>query len=514
MVMNRIMWRCILLTAVISFHGVSANLDNFKGSFTDRTLQAQRLLDLYAPIADNNILGTHNSYNSIAYSSFTAWYTNGFRYIFPQQSHTITEQLALGARFIELDVHWTLKMKSFFNYRYDLLLCHGLCSVHDKYLSEGLSEIATWLASAESENQVLIILIEDHMDGAHEQAYQLLQQYLAPWLYVSNGCLAIPNTLTKATLLAQGKKVLVWNQSPDGRCYDNSAYQQVVFSELGDISRKWEDRTAYGLVYNSIQSGRLDVINAQDVRQFFKQGENIVNLDYINSHDGRLAAGIWSWDINEPNNSQNEDCAVQWHNGRWNDAQCTHLYAAACYQASNQQWQVTSVKGTWWQGESLCQQLAPDAHFQVPTNSFANTQLQKAKQALGYQNVWLNHDDRQVEGQWRVNGKVTTEQALTNWRWQTEVEYDLSYPSCASQGKQSYWHKEVCQQHYVFACRNSQTNSWQVTNQQNSWFFGQQACQQLGDNMHFSAPVTIAENQLLAIIKMQSGYDSVWLNYP
>ncbi len=56
MVMNRIMWRCILLTAVISFHGVSANLDDFNGSFTDRTLQAQRLLDLYAPIADNNIL--------------------------------------------------------------------------------------------------------------------------------------------------------------------------------------------------------------------------------------------------------------------------------------------------------------------------------------------------------------------------------------------------------------------------------------------------------------------------
>jgi len=382
---------------------LASAIDDFKNSWQGKALAKQRLLDIYSPIADNNIPGTHNTYNSEAYRSCN--FSVGCRYLDPQQKYSIHDQLKIGARFIEIDVHWTVKMEGIFSYPKRLLMCHGFCSINDKYLTEGLGEIKNWLNSSDSDNQVLILYFEDHMDGRHQDAYNQVNGYFGDWVYASNGCGNIPNTLTKADVIAEGKKVVIWG---DGGCSGNSNWKNMVFTGLGDIGRIWEDRTTVGSIGDIFTGGSDDYIYASDVTNYFAQGANIVNLDDMVTNDGRLEAGIWSWDRNEPNNwGGNQDCALQWGNGRWDDQSCSNIYAFACENTNNGEWSISQSVGSWHEGESACQSLGSGFRFGVPTNSLANQKLKTAKEAKGYSNVWLNHDDQTNEGQWNVRGLST-----------------------------------------------------------------------------------------------------------
>ncbi|NRA24027.1 MAG: hypothetical protein HRU08_06035, partial [Oleispira sp.] len=114
--------RLILVGLMIASMNVMADsIDDFNNSWAGKALAIQRILDNHSPIIDNNILGTHNTYNSEVYRSCN--FSVGCRYADPQQKHSIKDQLRMGARFIEIDVHWTLKQLSIFNYRYRLLMC-------------------------------------------------------------------------------------------------------------------------------------------------------------------------------------------------------------------------------------------------------------------------------------------------------------------------------------------------------------------------------------------------------
>ncbi len=376
-------------------------ISDFTNSWTGKSLSAQRALDVYAPMANNNIIGTHNTYNSEAYRSCN--FSVGCRYLDPQQKYSIKDQLRMGARFIEIDVHYTTKMEGIFSYPKRLLMCHGVCSINDKYFTEGLNEVRDWLNSADSTGQVIILYVEDHMSGKHGDAYNQINSRFGSLIYRSGGCGSIPNTLTKADVLAAGKKVILWG---DGGCRSHSDWKNTAYTGLGDIGRIWEDRTTVGGIGDIFTGGSSDYINASDVSSFFAEGANIVNLDDMVTNDGRLAAGVWSWDNNEPNNVGNEDCASQWGNGRWNDASCSNSYDFACTDGAGN-WAVTGTQGVWANGAAACATLGNNFYFAVPTNSLDNQKLKVAKDAAGMSTVWLNHDDNLVEGQWRVEGRST-----------------------------------------------------------------------------------------------------------
>ncbi len=375
-------------------------IDDLNNSWTGKTLQKQRLLDINSPLSKNSIQGSHNSFNSDVYSTFNV--SVGFRYPDAQQKYSVYDQLKMGSRFIELDVHWTTKMESLFSYPHRLLLCHnggsGVCSINDKYFTENLGEIKNWLNSSDSANQVLILYIEDHTEGHQQDAYNQLNSYLGNFIYRSGGCQSIPETLTKQQILAAGKKVIVWG---DGGCRNNYDWSETVFTGLGAISRKAEDRTSAATLV-----GQDKRFSTSDIRNYFADGTNLVNLDDIVPNDGRLAAGIWSWDNNEPNNSGgSQDCALQWVNGRWDDQSCYAAYAYACENAAGQ-WKIATDKGYWSYGDNECAALDDGSyHFAVPTNAQANQQLKQAKEAAGLTHVWINHDDRGSEGNWLVEGK-------------------------------------------------------------------------------------------------------------
>lgn len=398
-----------LVAGAMALTGVTATaaadtISDFNSSWAGRAASLQRLIDVYTPMADNNILGTHNTYNSEAYTSCN--FSVGCRYLDPQQKYSIKNQLRMGARFIEIDVHWTAKMESLFSYPKRLVMCHGVCSINDKYFTEGLNEVKDWLNSSESNNQVIILYVEDHMDGRHQDAYNQINARFGNWIYRSGGCKSIPNTLTKADVLAAGKKVVLWG---DGGCRSNNDWKNTVFTGLGDIGRVWEDRTTLGTIGNVLDGGSTDYITSSDVRNFFKQGANIVNLDDMVTNDGRLEAAVWSWGANEPNDyGSGEDCAHMRWDGRWNDNKCSNYYRYACKSTTNGSWALSNDTGAWAQGQSACQALGSQYKFSVPTNSKDNNALNNVRNAANAGNVWLNHDDRTTEGVWYIEGKKPT----------------------------------------------------------------------------------------------------------
>lgn len=377
------------------------SIDDYNTSWQGQAMNYQRALDNYAPIIDNNILGTHNTYNAETYTSCN--FSVGCRYLDPQQKYSIKDQLRMGARFIELDVHWTTKMESLFSYPKRLLLCHGVCSINDKYATEGFNEIKSWLADSESQNEVIILYIEDDSEGHHSDLYSQMNDRFGDKIYPSQGCTEIPDTLTKADVLAAGKQIILWK---DDGCSSNSNLSNLAYTGLGNVGRIWEDATTLGTIAEFFDGG-IDSLTANDVKEAFVTGANIVNLDDMVMDDGRIAAAVWSWDNNEPNNSGgNQDCALQWGNGRWDDANCGLSYSFAC-EDDNGDWFVPdNTTGVWSNGEAACANLG--GSFSVPTNSQSNQKLKLAKESVGYSHVWLNHTDDATEGDWLVSGHASS----------------------------------------------------------------------------------------------------------
>lgn len=384
--------------AMSSSSGKSDPITDFGNSWAGKALTFQSKLDDHTPMSTNNIIGTHNSYNSSVYRDVDS-------YIDPQQKHSIYDQLRMGARFVELDAHWTYKIDGF-DWGNDLLLCHsGIgknfgdvhvgCSLTDRYLSEGLQEIRNWLDANPAE--VIILYIEDHTDGHHAELRDRLNSKLGGKIYASNGCKDVPSTLTENQVRAAGKQVILWK---DSGCSSDSGLKNMAFTGLGSINRTWEDRTNIGALGGFFTGNAVKRIEANDVREGFKNGSNIINLDDMTYNDGRLEAAIWSWDKNEPNNhGGNQDCAVQWGNGRWDDANCGNSHHFAC-KDDNGNWALSNYAAAWTEGNQACSQLAGNYTFAAPSSSPDNEALKTAK--AGVTHVWVNMSDRDQEGEWKT----------------------------------------------------------------------------------------------------------------
>lgn len=389
-----------LLGLMIGSAAVADSISDYNNSWVGKANAMQRKLDMASPLKDNNIIGTHNSYNS-------AVYRDADSYLDPQQKFSIYDQLRLGARFIELDAHWTAHTNGWpWQWGNDLLLCHsGIgasmgswhlgCSLTDRFVRDGMQEVRNWLD--QNSNEVIILYIEDHTDGHQSELLKVLNDKLGGKIYSSGGCKAIPDTLTKQQVRQAGKQVVLWK---DGGCSSNGSLASLAYTSLGNVDRIWEDGTMIGYI-NGLLNGGVDRITAADVTTAFKTGGNIVNLDQFTNTDGRLAAAVWSWDVGEPNNyNGNQDCAVQWGNGRWDDTECGNSYAYACHQPGTNNWAITGQTGTWSGGAAACTLLGNGYVFDVPTNSLDNEKLKAAKN--GVSTVWLKHNDIATEGNWII----------------------------------------------------------------------------------------------------------------
>lgn len=364
-------------------------------------LYLQRQIDLYNPLSESHLQGTHNSYNSDAYHHL-------FNYHDRQQRLSIADQLAAGARFIELDAHWTISFNQWprsWRWEKDLLLCHGSskfdffpfhwgCSPFDIPLERVLVEVSEWIQRPENSGEVLIFYIEDHSDGQHEYLHHLLVKHrLAERMFESDGCHKIPDNLSKHDVLQQGKQIIFWK---DKNCSDFAPLANLAFADLGNLQRYAEDRTFIGTYSKRLIEGAYPRIEAQDVHAGFLKGANIINFDEFVFNDERLYQFLWSWDLQVEMDPEHK-CVQQQANSRWIGAQCQSEggseVAAACFNLKEKRWLLTQPLEHVSKAQAACKKLG-EFVFSAPTNFIENTdlhaQLLEQQSEQEAQKIWLN----------------------------------------------------------------------------------------------------------------------------
>lgn len=412
------------MLALTALTGCEQEISRYETTWEHEAHRLQRELDANQPLPRATFLGTHNAYNSHAY-------TTPQSYLDPNQTHTLTNQLRMDIRALELDVHtFNTYDLSTGALGVDLLLCHGLdthvgCSPWDRPFTEGLQEIADWLAQPENQHEVLMVYIEDHMNDDHyDRAIDALQSTVAPYIYMpqSSGCNGIPATLTKNQVRASGKNIVLIS---DG-C-NNSDFNRFVFggfengpggyptagvADLMEAPHCLEGRYSVAQMdslFIRIQEDRTMLSNLvgaagpkvtpEVIARMLDCGVNLPGMDKLRPFDGRLQAAIWSWATNEPTNAAGFDCAYHASEGRFAADGCTEQRYFACRDDDTGNWFISPNTGSWEQGFASCE--AAGMRFTVPYSGQDNLRLTQLKATQGVENLWLGYR-RNTGDEWQV----------------------------------------------------------------------------------------------------------------
>ena len=376
------------------------SVEEYEASWAHAALARQRLLDDDVPLAEALWPHTHNSYNS---SSYRMSVSNSD----PNQLYSLTDQLRMDMRILELDIHW---------HGNQVVLCHGEpvdagattvhagCSV-DRLLAEGLAEIRAWLDS--NPDEVIGIYLENALDGeeaAHNAAVDALEAELGALVYrPSNGaCDALPaNTVSRRDIRESGARVwLVGNSGPGDWCqWVHERDQRSTWWESGDGfgstfpaypacvgylaertgGRPWvrlyEDST-----WLSQMAGGGGEVTVEETQNMVGCGVTMPGFDQLHPHDPRLGALVWSWSPEAPLAA---GCGFQGTDGRLHtDAGCERQLPAACATSAGD-WAVTAPVA---RADASAACAALGGQFATPWNGRENNELA----ALGAGDTWVS----------------------------------------------------------------------------------------------------------------------------
>ncbi|MEH6348247.1 MAG: phosphatidylinositol-specific phospholipase C domain-containing protein [Bermanella sp.] len=400
-------------TYILSANALSVS--DYRNSWEYKTLMHQQLLDINEPLSKATFVHAHNAYNSKAYAS-------GLNYIDPNHTLSLTDLLQVGVRSLELDAH-----KIFGN----IVLCHGSgdlgCLGTERDFKNGLKEIAEWLAK--NPNEVIVLYIEEYFDNDYSLALNdVFNSYLGLYLYktAGNGCEYPPVNLSKQDILDAGKQVIAFTTGSDCSVSGSADFTDWVFNggfktdnamittrqchdkySAGQMDTKWV-RVFEDLTWNGNAFGDPVNLSANDVAFAMSCGVNVFGLDKIVPGDSRMDALLWSWDVNQPNHSsENDDCAILRDSERFEDRVCSNAQNYACKKSGSHDWFVTQAAGEWHEGAHYCEEETSGTHsFSVPTTVIDNQALMAQKRELA---VWLNYTDQAKEGEWIANGQALPE---------------------------------------------------------------------------------------------------------
>jgi hypothetical protein len=342
--------------------------------------------------------GTHNSFNSNAEMgpALSAKDSN--------QQLKIVDQLRLGVRSLELDVHFWLGRPT---------VCHAQsshegCTV-EKPLAEVLPPIAAFMR--EHPGEVLFLYAENHLDddAGHDAGAAVMRDALGSLLYTprGTGCTELPDELSRDDILAAGAQVVVvskceagggefgWNgvahawsshleSRPQGFEGYPSCGPDFTRAEYdARLIRYFEDSTF--LTNGASQVGytsRDDGLTPATTREMSECGVELYGFDQLVPGDGRLEALTWSWAAGVPDSG---DCAVsRGSDGRWETASCRGRHPQACRKAD----------GTWLVAKR-CDKAG--ATFAAPRTARENQLL---RDAAGTRTVLLGLS--RAPGDWRA----------------------------------------------------------------------------------------------------------------
>ena len=422
-----------------------AQVRAYEQSWVHQALTLQRGLDAGAPMWEEQFVHTHNSFNASAYAvptdgSLPSYYptlTNQD----PNQVYSMTDQLRMDVRALEIDLHWVPSpYGSPATHGYWVTMCHGdgespagkgpyvhVGCTDDRPLQDGLAEVARWLGS--HPHEVVLLYLENQLyDGApiastrqaHDIATSLIARVLGRFVYqpqavdptaVSPGqCASMPYDVSRADILAAGKQVMLvgncgpgawsrwvftrgpaWNESGNPTNYgasDCARDRQGMTTH--SVFRRWYEESPW----LEAMTDATQVLTADATAQMVRCGANLVGFDQLQPFDGRLKAFVWSWASGEPSSAGS--CAYQGASSRFYAGSCDVGRQFACFDPATSQFHVTSETGPWSAGQQACQSEFPGTAFGVPPNGLRNVQIAGLRTG---DSVWLNY--AKVHGQWR-----------------------------------------------------------------------------------------------------------------
>ena len=408
-----------------------AQIQAYQSSWVHRALSLQRGLDVTAPLAEEQLPHTHNSFNASSYTLGSTSYYPTLTNQDPNQVYGLTDQLNMDVRALEIDVHWW--PSPYGNASTGgkwVTMCHGDSStvpgVHigctwDRPFQDGLAELKAWLVA--HPDQFILLYLENQLDDtngpnpqAHEIAGELIAQGLGSLVFqppAGQRCASMPTTMSTAQMAAGGHQVLIvgncgpgawgswvherephWDEHGDPSTYGNAACTADVNERAKDpqlFRREFEDSTWLTAMTGD---GSNHLSTPATVAKMVQCGTNIIGLDQLTPQDPRLPALVWSWAQNEPAAGAG-NCAYQGADGRFHPGGCTDTHHFACVDGSGA-WHVTTALGPWSAGSTLCGAQFKGSHFAVPANGLRNQQLGAAKGSSS--TVWVNYAS--VNGTW------------------------------------------------------------------------------------------------------------------
>ncbi|MDK2126035.1 phosphatidylinositol-specific phospholipase C domain-containing protein [Parachitinimonas caeni] len=525
----------LLLAGGLVMPAMAADTGAWLQSWEVRAVRLQNHIDQRVSMNRAVYPATHNSFNSAAYANWSG------RYAFPNHVLSIRDQLDAGIRAIEMDAHWSFH-SSWSAMRMDLKLCHGTdshlgCHPNDRLLEEGLSELADWLRA--NPEEVVLLYIEDKMSGHQDKAISLLNRLLGDRLYTprlhapaaraANQCVGLPHELSKAQVRAAGKNVLVMGADRGSCEYDwanysfhqhfhitvdhkrLNAYPNCQVGNGGGMAGPDLLQTNLVRAYNDAASSLNDSMSAQTVADLVKCGVGAVAPEPLKPGSDHFKAQVWSWDVNQPDNSRANDpggehCAEQMSNGRLNDLACKAFQRRFACQATqpvngwDYDWRITRAAGVWQDGQAACQAEfgAQGYAFAMPANGYENARLRDAANAAGAGGVWVNYADLEAEGKWMAYRPVYAV-------WQS-AQTDRGCARLDADGYRS----SACDQRKRFACQEFGTGNWRLSRSAEIFGKGDEVCRnEFGWRYALSAPAN--HQQFEALLADPQARD-VWVN--
>ena len=379
-------------------------IEAYEKSWTHRTLAFQYSLANDVDFINAPWLGTHNSFNSLTEVG------PALSPVDSNQQLSLTDQLRIDMRALEIDVHWFPSVRA--GGAYAPVVCHaGAVSEHDGCSTEPLlgpvlDQIAAWAHAHPT--QALLLYIEDHLDSGYDTASAAIKQSLGSLVYPTGSSNGTPvevldQHLTRDKVLGSGHQIVLVSNSHGG---GGAAWRSLVFTwnkhleqtphgfqaypACGpDYTRSQYDSTLVRYYEDStwLSAGQGALTNSpdgegllpSDVTQMVRCGVDLFGFDQIEPDDGRLNAAVWSWADGQPRGGS---CAYLGASGRWASSSCGKERPAGCV-SSNGSWVVTDPVT---EADAAAACGAAGATFTAPRTGYQNELL---KTAAGGSATWI-----------------------------------------------------------------------------------------------------------------------------
>jgi hypothetical protein len=355
-------------------------------------------------------IGGHNAYSSLH---------QGFGYDQSNHKYSVTDQLRMGARVLEIDPHWSTEKPR---------VCHfgssDQCFSYSRLMASLLDEVANWLDA--NPDEIIFLKFDDHVGSHIDDFVTLVQHYLGNKVYKrANNPRSWP---TLAQMKAAGTQVLIGtrNNKFAGNAWfwffdtdyvtDKDHPDQISTTSCVDgDGRIVYKRPAW--MWSAVAEGRswsntfdqtgLIQPNSGTVAALLRCGVSWIGLDYLDALDSpvagifkfsgldtRIEESIWSFERNEY--GANGPMFMRGNTGRWASGPATSARRFACLMPApagtntySREFRVTNKADVWSRGNDTCRaEFGSTASFGAPTLPYLNAQLAAASSGG---EVWLSY---------------------------------------------------------------------------------------------------------------------------